>query len=402
MKGSHYLSELIDLSTMKVNALNMVKAPTGSGKSYFALHYIPEQCSNAFHEAVYLIDTINGKEQILKNYNAVPYNYKWASEVMDDGQWFCEDSQMVIMTYAKFGSLSIRYPDFENGFKYIICDELHNLPRFALIGERPNYHTIAKSAIERVVKNESTTVIALTATPNRVKKSFHVEYNEIPIDQEQLRQYSVDEVQYFTDIGKVLEHESRDCIGLCYAVQIGPMKDIEQKAKELGYHPICIWSVTNAKHPMTPEQLQARDSILNDYIIPEQYNLLIINASCETSIKIKSHVDYAIINSSDTDTQIQVRGRVNSDLECVYLPANKDNAVITVPEKFLGVKLFQAEKRKLCDELNIRDSRNNRRCGWTSIHRLLQDQDYIITEGREDNLRYSIITVPSQNCMVPL
>lgn len=402
MKGSHYLSELIDLDTMKVNAINMVKAPTGSGKTYFALHSIPEKCFNTIHEAVYLIDTINGKEQILKNYNAIPYNYDWAREVMDDGQWFCKDTSIVIMTYAKFGSLTMNYPSFENRFKYIICDELHNLPRFEAFSERPNYHSIAKTAIERAVQNDTTIVVGLTATPNRVKKTFGVEYNEVPIDQEKVRQYSVDEVQHYTDIAKVLEHESRDCTGLCFTPQIGKMQVIEQTAKDLGYSPICIWSTENKDHPMNAEQLRVRDSILNEYTLPEQYNLLIINASSETSIKIKSHIDYAIINSHDIDTQVQVRGRVNSDLECVYLPVDKNNAIITVPDKYLGVKLFQPDRRKLCAELNIRESRNNRCCGWTTIHRLLQDQDYIITEGREDNLRYVIITPPSQMCIVPL
>lgn len=43
---------------------------TGSGKTYFALHEISSLCQNALHQAVYLIDTINGKEQILRNYNA--------------------------------------------------------------------------------------------------------------------------------------------------------------------------------------------------------------------------------------------------------------------------------------------------------------------------------------------
>ena len=41
MRGSKHLSELIDLSALKIDALNIVKAPTGSGKTYFALTAIP-------------------------------------------------------------------------------------------------------------------------------------------------------------------------------------------------------------------------------------------------------------------------------------------------------------------------------------------------------------------------
>ena len=65
MIGNKYLSELIDLSALKIDALNVVKAPTGSGKTYFALTAIPESIGEkALWQVVYLIDTINGKEQI--------------------------------------------------------------------------------------------------------------------------------------------------------------------------------------------------------------------------------------------------------------------------------------------------------------------------------------------------
>ena len=54
---------------------------------------------------------------------------------------------------------------------------------------------------------------------------------------------------------------------------------------------------------MTEEQKTARETILRDYKIPEAYNLLIINSSSETSIKIKSPVDYVIVDNTNPDTQ---------------------------------------------------------------------------------------------------
>ena len=41
MKGSKYLSGLVDVSMLNTDKLNIIKAPTGSGKTYFALNYIP-------------------------------------------------------------------------------------------------------------------------------------------------------------------------------------------------------------------------------------------------------------------------------------------------------------------------------------------------------------------------
>ena len=67
MKGSKYLSEMVDVSLLKKDKLNIIKAPTGSGKTYFALTHIPALVKDAVHNVVFLIDTINGKEQILRN-----------------------------------------------------------------------------------------------------------------------------------------------------------------------------------------------------------------------------------------------------------------------------------------------------------------------------------------------
>ncbi len=47
---------------LQVDKLNIIKAPTGSGKTYFALNAIPSAVRDAVHQVVYLIDTINGKE----------------------------------------------------------------------------------------------------------------------------------------------------------------------------------------------------------------------------------------------------------------------------------------------------------------------------------------------------
>ena len=71
MKGTKYLSELVDVQIFEKSKLNIIKAPTGSGKTYFALNFIPSLAYNALYNVVYLIDTINGQEQILRNYTAV-------------------------------------------------------------------------------------------------------------------------------------------------------------------------------------------------------------------------------------------------------------------------------------------------------------------------------------------
>ena len=165
---------------------------------------------------------------------------------------------------------------------------------------------------------------------------------------------------------------------------------VETEAKRIGLRPISVWSTGNRKYLMTEEQLSVRESILKDYTIPKGYNLLIINSSSETSIKIKSPVDYVIVNSTNDDTQVQVRGRVNNDLKRLYIPATSTDP-IEVPEKFLGIRLFYQDRIELCEIINLKN-RYNRQYKWTTIRSLLIDSDYILTEGRQNNLRYVVIT----------
>ena len=391
MVGTKFLSELIDCSGLKKDSLNIIKAPTGSGKTYFALTHIPSLVEDAHHNVVYLIDTINGKEQILQNYNAIADNRMWIADVEGEGLWFVPNDKVVIMTYAKFGFILTKHPDFHTHFDYIICDELHNLPKFIGYSPRPNSHSIAKEGIERAVANDRTTVIALTATPSSIPDAFRASTFTVPVDDSQLIQYETNEVIRYTNLEYMLSSFDPAEIGICYVSRITAMEELVEVAKEQGLSPIAIWSIRNKEHPMTAEQLVVRRIILDTYTIPPQYNLLIINASAETSIKIKSPVDYVVVHSSNVDTQTQVRGRVNGDLKRIYLPAT-DDAPIVVPEEFLGRRLFSADKSALCEALNQRNPSNRLR-QWTSIKPLLLNYDYEITEGRYENKRYAIITL---------
>lgn len=85
---------------LQKDKLNIIKAPTGSGKTYFALNAIPNAVDDAYHKTVYLIDTINGKEQILNNYNASVYSSYWMEEVSDAEIDRFYSSKIVVITYA--------------------------------------------------------------------------------------------------------------------------------------------------------------------------------------------------------------------------------------------------------------------------------------------------------------
>ena len=109
MTGTKYLSEVVELNTLQKDHLNIINAPTGSGKTYFALTAIPATLTDAVHKVVYLIDTINGREQILKNYKARSIYRYWDVEVDGEALSFEDDERIVVITYAKFGILIEKY-----------------------------------------------------------------------------------------------------------------------------------------------------------------------------------------------------------------------------------------------------------------------------------------------------
>ena len=389
MKGTKYLSELVDCSALQKGQLNVIKAPTGSGKTYFALNYIPSLTNDALHNVVYLIDTINGKEQIVRNYKATSEYYGWSKEVESGGMWFEPDNRVVVITYAKFGVLFERNIEFYKNFSYIICDEIHSLLRFQNYSKKPNYHSIARQVLEQAVKQKSGIVIALTATPDTIKNQFNAPSAEIAINQEELIQYDIKQVEGYTNPITVLSKVDVGTVGLCYFSRIHQMIEFEQEAKQMGFSPVSIWSINNKDHPMNDEQLETRRSILESWTIPPQYDLLIINSSSETSLKIKSKVDYVIVHSSNPDTQVQVRGRINSDLMTLYLQVEGVSEIV-VPSEYLGKRLFQGDKQALAEALNLRNT-NNRPYRWPTVKNLLIESDYSVIEARQGNLRYVVI-----------
>lgn len=398
MIGSKYLSELVDCSTFQKGKLNLIKAPTGCGKTAFALKRIPALIKNALFKVIFLIDTINGREQIKSIYHTMSPSPNWQKCVETEMIDFMNDGRIVAMTYAKFGKMCEEDAFFVDKLDYIICDELPSLLVFKGIRsndpDRNNtFHKTAKNEIVRAIKRGDATVIALTATPNRIYKDMSdCVVNPIKVDTEQLIQFETKKTINYNSLTAVFNTVSKDEIGLCYAKHIRRMKEIEATAVTAGLSPICVWSTGNDTFPMTEEQLAVRKEVLENSRIPSQYNLLIINASSETSIKIKSRVDYVIAHTGSEDSKIQVRGRVNSDLERLYVLSD-EACEIEVPEEFLNRDLFAEDKEALCKVLSIFKPGKKEIYAWTGVKKRLIEAGYVLKEGRENDKRYVEITL---------
>ena len=331
----------------------------------------------------------------MKHPNTQFYNRDWCETVLNGEVWFGEAynaNRIVVMTYAKFGVLAQKYSDFGKSFEVILCDEIHNLPRFsAFISHNPHdtpYHKIAKQRLEEIVTHTKVKVIGLSATPIRAVCEMKCKSRFVKVD-DGVRQFETDKRFTYTNLEMLLPFLGLAERGLVYIGRIHQMKEFEEKAKQRGIKVISIWSVNNQDHPMTEEQRRVRDYILTNAALPPEYDMFIVNASSETSINIFGDLDYIVIHNQEEETQIQVRGRYRDDLDSLYV-LNYD-CVPYVPAEFMGVKLFTEDKKRLCEALSLRQD-DGKKKAWPSTKEALIEDGYTITEGRQNCKRFAIIT----------
>lgn len=393
MIGEKYLSEAVHAEEIKTGQLNLVKANTGAGKTYWALNVLAQEVENR-NEMLYLIDTINGGKQIEKNDGIEAYQTS-ELKLLGDGVYFWEEQNIVLMTYAKFGFLVSENEDYGSTFKIIVCDEIQNVIRFSYFGKDENelpVHQIAKNRLEEITRdNLNTKVIGLSATPERVEKEFRAPYQYITVDEE-VRTYETKRTEYYSNLEFLVKNLPKDRIGLIYVGHVRKMKALVGIAEQRGLRAIAIWSIRREKEDkMTEEQLAALNHILEYEELPPNYNIVIINASSETSINIRGRIDYIVIHSTEEEVRTQVRGRYRKDLDLLYL-FNSNS--LKVPVEFMERPLFTSDTKELCRILQMRD-KCGRVVGWTTVKKRLEEEDYIITRGkrRSDGKIYYVISM---------
>jgi hypothetical protein len=143
---------------------------------------------------------------------------------------------------------------------------------------------------------------------------------------------------------------------------------------------------------MSDEQLTVRDTILKTEHIPEDIDILLINAAYETSINIRNEdFKIVIIHSGNPDVQIQVRGRLRHDIDTLYIHDKAHEHIIDYfPEEYYDRMLFQKDKDELAARLGMTNE-DNRPIKWPTIKKKLTKDGLIILEGRVKNLRYARI-----------
>lgn len=380
---------IIRFKDIQYGKLNIITAPCGSGKTTFVEDKLWKE--SYWGDLLYLIDSRNALEAFKVRGEKKEYR----------GEVYYKHEGITAMTYATFAMLTIHKPNewwWDDECALIVCDELQSAIKWAKIKQKDgtvNIHEVALAELHKRIKNGAR-IVAITATPSSIKKAFANEYFDVPIHGK-LKQYHARDKQDFRSIKELVPLLPADKRGVIYTPHISQMIEIHNALTKRGIASEGFWSISNADHEMSKEQLAIRESVVLNGIIPDNIQVLLINASSETGINIKSPVDYVVVNDSNPDTQIQAVGRVRHDLETVYLRDLSPDKFTYIPyyavdEKWLNRPLYVEDKEALCRELIIVDNRG-RRYKWPNIRKTLIFSGFNITDGRDkDGRRYSIIT----------
>lgn len=161
---------------------------------------------------------------------------------------------------------------------------------------------------------------------NKVSVFNYLEHPEI-------RQHIANSTYYISHIDQVRSHlrsgkEAFDYHGykaLAFTKMIGEQERIKEIAESEGYKPIALWSVNNEEKEMNEEQLKVRDKVIKTGLIPEPYNILIVNDDMQEDWNLyDDKVVLAILDTVDIAEKIQVLGRITKDVNLLVKKADDE------------------------------------------------------------------------------
>lgn len=378
MKGTKFLSDVLDMSHFEKGFMNVIYAPCGSGKTTCAIKHIAPLASSS-KKVIYLIDTRIGKERLSHEEGLTAPCPYYDNEIMNGMGFWENDDKIVVTTYAQFGVWCERHPGFAEKYEYIICDEPQNLVLFSKIGSKDKtdipVHKIARAAICAAANNGNVMVIAISATPKPLEELDCV-LKDIPIDRTDLRHYEEYNTIYYARPEDALNAVLLGQRGGLYVKHVQPMKQFAEILRGRGFNPLMIWSL-DYKEPMNAEQLAARAYIIENEAVPEEYDVFLFNATAETSINIRSHMDFFIAHETGDTHITQSRGRYRGDLETLYVYDRNSSYAVVVPDEFLDRVLFREDLKELRARLDMVKNENGGDFSCDHMLRVFTDCGYI-------------------------
>ena len=386
MRGTKYLSEIMEDIELSQDKNNLILAPIGSGKTHYALEVL---MSDKTKKYLYLCDNSNLKNQML--------NEKTTYSTKRDSDFYKFAPNVLVMTYKEFGYKILYdiHEEYIKQFDLIIADEIHSCVEYSEFNQDRN---LSKSLEFLMIKHD-TPIILMTATSYYLDQLVKVypslcNYNIINLlNNEEIKRY-IDKVKlYINNISQIKFYLQQSMDGFkfggmkagIYTKQIKDMITIETMCRDLGLKPICIWSEHN-EIGWNDEQEDFMKYLFDTGKFKDPYNILIFNKAMETGINIKDDdVDLCIVNSINLTEQIQARGRFRKDINLVVVKTKElalPEMVITLDEKYLNRWMSKEEFEILINSLNIKNAKRQS-IGQRAFVKILKNSKYQLKTKRK-------------------
>lgn len=397
-----YLSEVLDVTRFRKGRANIIVAPCHSGKTT-AASKIMEAHARRPGRVLYLIDTTAGRDSLLLHKEAQRCTEAWLHAY--DPAWWGDPpdrTNFAVMTYHQFGYSVNEFPTFLEEIDLIICDEMHNLIKYKAIEVSNNEKegrvegfdeqiccrmALAALALLASYTGNVPLIVIMTATSNMVTRAFDQMHAPYEVFNYNGLVYSdrTGERRYYADFKSVISQVTGRAV--IFVPTITLMKEYAEVADNGLDKVVCLWSIHN-KDGMTDEQLEVREALLKNERIPEEIDVLFINAAYETSINIRNEdFQTMIIHSSNADTQVQVRGRIRHDIATLYLyDKNHEYVADYFPKAYLDRWLTSGETDAIALCMNLKNE-DGRPMKWRSIWPRLEKDGMTITKKRVNNCR---------------
>ncbi|MGU8942856.1 DEAD/DEAH box helicase family protein [Clostridium perfringens] len=409
------LNELWNEKQYKIKqGINLVIAPCGSGKTYFTFNTLIKE--EKLENIVYLCDTRNLKNAVLLDETYHPYCRFYSKDDINNivngkttvfGESIGEN-KITVMTYAQFGMIAEKHSETFENVKMIICDEAHQAIDYQRKFDKDD-ERIYRSAVIKINKiSEKAKVVLLTATPDIIK--FDNITNIFDFSNEQnikrLRENKVITYTSGKEIKRVVTEfkkltDQKKVKMLIYTDRIKTVNEIVKGCHDVGLKAVGLWSLNNKDNAMSTYQLETLNSVVSKGLIPDELDILVINASLQTGVNIKNNdIDWVLVNSINKVTQIQARSRVRKDIDKLYIKSEETEESIEkkiiLEDKWLNTSLTTVDKNKLCEELGFYDEKD-RLLKWSRVSKILLANDYKIKDSTKQiegkRSRISIISI---------
>ena len=396
MKDGKFLSQALEYCEIIRGRLNMVVAATGQGKTTMATQELPQKLDIKDKTRVlYLIDTNMGRDMLARK------------DIIQTAFPPKEEDKIIVMTYAKFGTLLKTYDIWSSMFDLIVADEFHNLYKYTKIDmakmikanpdfspetlsmmlsrESANYK--AMEAIKRWSKSNALYVVAMTATPEVfLEKDKELdELIQVIQSKEKLIAYEILARFTYTNAEEVLVESAQDGEKrLIFTHTIKQANEFKQLVEDnTKRKALALWSNSNYNAPpLTFEQLSARRYIIENESFPDDLDDLIFTEAFSTGWNLTDdRVTTTIVHTSNNDLIKQVCGRNRQDIKKLYLydsesalNKKKENKKKEkeleknweIPSSFLNRELNTKERNKLIEEIGYPKK-------WTSFKKWIEN-----------------------------